>query len=299
MRKLRLHLYIVLGVFLICFIIGSFADLSISKNIFSDRNTFGIIASVIGTIPCYGGVALMGGMFFGIAYFKKDLKTFKKVLIYLVTIALFVVSIYFSGREFFSFNGFNIEKLKWLGFVIVLPIMGALSYLGYRLMKNNNDPRILLILIVISIAIFIALIPGTSLLKVIFHRPRFRMIEQTGCDFFPWWQRFSNYSAFAKEYNVASEEFKSFPSGHATACVCALAYSLLLPFAAPKTGKYQLVIFYSLFAWAILISFTRILVGAHFLSDVSMGGIIASTMLIVANEVLIHAKFMKKEELVA
>lgn len=49
--KMRVILYVTLGIFLCTFIIGTFLDLKISDALFRDRNTFGLVVSVIGTTP--------------------------------------------------------------------------------------------------------------------------------------------------------------------------------------------------------------------------------------------------------
>ena len=55
------HFLIVMGILLIGLIVGSFLDLQINQAIFSDRNGFGIAMAAFGTLPCYGGLAFLGG----------------------------------------------------------------------------------------------------------------------------------------------------------------------------------------------------------------------------------------------
>ena len=85
----------------------------------------------------------------------------------------------------------------------------------------------------------------------------------------------------------ASEEFKSFPSGHVGASMVTCLFISILPLINKEYEKYQIPLFYCFFAWSLLVAFSRMLVGAHFLSDVSMGGLIASTCMLINNEVLI------------
>ena len=85
----------------------------------------------------------------------------------------FGAAIFFSGREFFSSNSFDIPKLKWLGFLIAVPFAAGSGYLGHLIVKNSTTPYSWLIMCVMAIAIFLALVPGVTLLKEIFHRPRF------------------------------------------------------------------------------------------------------------------------------
>ena len=78
MKSMRLHIYIVLAIFVIGFIVGSFVDLSLSTAIFSRNNGFGLTIAAIGTIPGYMVLAVLGGGCLALA-FHKDYKTVYKV----------------------------------------------------------------------------------------------------------------------------------------------------------------------------------------------------------------------------
>ena len=288
MKKMRLHIYIVLGICIIGFIVGSFVDKALTEAIFSRNNAFGLTMSAIGTIPGYMILAVLGGGFFALGLCKKEYKTVYRVLLYIFAFASIACAIFFTGREFFGPNGFTNEKIKWVGYLIVLPIAGGCGYLGYILTKKSNNPYLWLIFAVTAIFIFLALVPGVTLLKSVFHRPRYRTLSlYEGIEFHNWWQRCSNYKELMATYGVISEEFKSFPSGHAGASMVFVLATTLLPLLDKKYEKIQLPLFYAGFAWVLLVSFTRILVGAHFLSDVSMGGILTSLFMLINNEVII------------
>lgn len=298
MKKMRLHIYIVIAIFVIGFIVGSFLDYQINSAIFSNKNVFGLILSVIGTIPGYGMFGVLGGGCLAIALKKQYNKIVNIFLIgaYVVFVGL---GIYFSGREFFGPNGFTNESIKFVGYLIMLPVILALGYLGYFLFKNSDKKYLLPLVIVLSVAIFIALIPGVTILKSTFNRPRYRSIvlyEDAGLTFHHWWEPCKNYKDYMESFSLIKEEFKSFPSGHAGASfVFALVVSFL-PRVNMKYEKLSLILFYVGLGWTLLISFSRLLVGAHFLSDVSMGGLITSICLLAANEVVIGLKMFKEEE---
>ena len=287
MKKMRLHIYIVLGIFLVGFIVGSFVDLSLTQAIFSRNNAFGLTMSAIGTIPGYMILAVLGGGFFALGL-HKDYKTAWKVVLYVVAVACVGVAIFFTGREFFGANGFTDAAPKWIGYLITTPIAGGCGFLGYKLTKNSKTPYLWLIFGIVAVFIFLALVPGVTMIKSIFHRPRYRTLSlYEGIDFHNWWQRCSNYKDLMATYNLTSEEFKSFPSGHVGASMVFVLAVSVLPLLDKKYEKIQLPLFYGGLCWALLIAFTRILVGAHFLSDVSMGGILTSVFMLINNEVLI------------
>ena len=293
MKKMRLHIYILLGFFLTTFIIGSFLDLQISEAIYSKNNTFGLVMSIVGTLAGYSPLALAGGILFGLALTRKY-HVVMKVLIYIASVVAFGLGVFFAGREFFGPNGFPQENLKWLGYVITLPFMCGAGFLGYYFSKNNSDRCLLNVVMILLIAIFLSLIPGVTLIKWIFHRPRFRTLSDplyADITFHNWWQRCTNYKDLMALYNISSEEFKSFPSGHAGASLVISLAAVFLPYFDKRINKSQIVLFYFGFGWTILVAFVRILVGAHFLSDVSMGALLVALCMFVANEFVIFKKF--------
>ena len=301
MKKFAINIYIVLGIFVIGFIVGSFLDLQLSQAVFIRNDTFGLVLSAIGTTPGYGCFAIIGGSLFAIALLRKDFKIYFRVIFYALAVACYGLAVYFAGREFFGANGFKGAAPEWVGFLIELPIMAGLGYLGFRIGRSSDNNNLWLLLIILMVAIFIALVPGVTALKSIFHRPRYRMItspEVAALDyvgFHSWWERCANYKEIMSMYHdqgieVIKEEFKSFPSGHAGASAVLILYVTFLPLMNKKYQRLQLPLFYSALVWCLVVCASRIWVGAHFLSDVSMGGLITSICLLIAFFVIINNK---------
>ncbi len=296
MRKMRLHLWVGLGLFAVLFIIGSFADLSINQALFSKGNSFGMFIAAFGMIPGYGVMAVLAGLFIRCALLEK--KTWIKVLFFAFAAALIGCSVYFAGKEIFGRNGYYHAGTLWLiyGMLIALPFMGGFTYLGFRLGKGIDNPDFGFILIVLSVAMLLALVAGTTLIKIIFHRPRFRIAVYEGIvEFHPWWQRCGNYQALIDAHPdiLSSEEFKSFPSGHTSVSALLPVLACFLPLFYKKAEKWAIPCFYAGLVWALLVAFTRMLVGAHFLSDIAMGGFLTFLCFIIANEVILRAKPFK------
>lgn len=300
MKKISLHIYIVLGIFVVGFILGSFLDLPLMEAIFSEKNGFGLVMSVVGTLPGYGVLAILGGAMFAIALKKEGFATPYRVIFYLCAAVGLGASIFFSGREFFGPNGFTNEKLEWLGFVIALPIMAGLGIIGYILGLTSDNNRLWILIIILMITIFIALVPGVTALKSLFHRPRYRIAVRYGyVEFHNWWNRCENYKDIISINSgvLTKEEFKSFPSGHGGASAVFMLFAAFLPLINSKYQKLQLPLFYGGLVWCLLICFSRILVGAHFLSDVSMGSLLTVLCMLVAYYFVVHAKLgLPKEE---
>ena len=297
--KRRWHFYIVGGLLLIGLLLGSFFDLQINQAIFSKNDGFGLTISVVGLIPGYGVLAFLGGVLVALTYKNEKFKKWMRILFYCISLALYLVATYFIGRDVFSDNGFYIPSLDpWLGCIIMGVVMLPVTYFGFWCGKKNENPNMWIIVFILAFAMFMALVPGTTLLKAIMHRPRYRIaVHDAYCEFHAWWQPCKEYKDIINGAPgvLTKEEFKSFPSGHATAVMCSLIFACIIPLLNKKWMKYQLPIFYGALAFSLLVMFSRLLVGAHYLSDVCMGGLLAVIFFYIANEVIIQ-KFLPKEE---
>lgn len=78
---------------------------------------------------------------------------------------------------------------------------------------------------------------------------------------------------------VASEEFKSFPSGHTGCATCALLLAALPLLSDRLKGKETMLLWIGV-AFTIVVAFSRIIMGAHFLTDVTVG--MSVTVLVIS-----------------
>ena len=289
--KKRFHFYIIGGVLLIGLILGSFFDLQINTALFNKTNVFGLIVSSFGMIPGYGCLSLLGGALFYITLKRTDFQKWLKAILFVMSAAMFGISIYFLGKDVFSVNGFENKKLYWLGFVIMGVIMCGVFYLGTLLGKKNENPKMWIIILVLAAAIFMALVPGVTLFKSIMHRPRYRIAVYEGySSFHNWWEPCKDYKDVINAYPsvLTKEEFKSFPSGHAGASMVGLITLSYLPLFNKNWMKHQTLLFYIAFAWGLVVMFARMLVGAHFLSDVCVGALLTVVFFYIANEIVVR-----------
>ena len=303
--KKRYHFYIVAGVLLIGLIVGSFLDLQINKALFDKTNVFGLILSSFGMIPGYGTLAFFGGLLLFLTLKNDSFKKWLKAIFIAVSVALYGVAVYFLGKDVFSVNGFENDKIYWLGFIIMGVISAGIYYFGYFMGRYNKNPKMWIIVLISAGVIFMALVPGVTLFKSLMHRPRFRTVFSSGYEipFLNWWQRFEDYEAY-KEGEVliingvqyAKEEFKSFPSGHAGATMCGMILLTYLPLVDNRLMKHQTLMFYCGFAWALLVMFARSLVGAHYLSDTCFGALLTLVCFYIGNEFVVRKCLPLEEE---
>jgi len=297
MKKLRIPLLITALILIIGLILGSFFDLQISQTLFRERNGFGIFMSAFSLIPGYALFSIIGGAMLANSKIQKNKGV--RIFLYIIAVIAILASSYLSGKEIFSLNGYNKEGFGYLvlGCAICLVFQAGAFYLGYYLFKNSQNEKLWLALFILVVGLVIALIGGTVLFKAIMNRPRYRLV-QTGFEhikFYNWFERCTNSKGYIA-LGAAKEDFKSFPSGHAGASMLlALSLAFILPLAKPNLAKYSIWLFIGGVAYSLLVMFTRILVGAHFLSDVSMGGLLVVVFSYIANEVIIHYNLLKLE----
>ena len=90
--------------------------------------------------------------------------------------------------------------------------------------------------------------------------------------FQPWYIMGSEMKDKLMALGIAAEEFKSFPSGHTACAITALVFSTL-PLIADKKSPLSKIIFIFGFIFAVIVGFSRLIMGAHFLTDVTMGAV--------------------------
>lgn len=93
---------------------------------------------------------------------------------------------------------------------------------------------------------------------------------------------------FVSKYPGADDAFKSFPSGHT--CAAGMAYAMIMlpdvvDFKHKKAGK--IACWVTPIVITMLVAISRIVVGAHYMSDVTFGGTLAFVCMIIAREVFI------------
>ena len=294
---MRIPLFVALGVAILGIIIGSIAnlDLKISTAIASPTNGLGLFLSALGPTVSFATVAAMGGGFIAFAL-KGKYPTALKVVFYVLAAACFGVSIMYPGREWFGINGFYGAAPEWIGYLIVLIPESAALAGGYFLFKDCKNPNMWIVFVIIIGVLCTVLIGAISGLKDIVHRPRYRLISVTDVPFHQWWQPCKNYRELIDANGYASDNFKSYPSGHTAETSILLVTFTFLPLADSKFEKIQLPLFIGGGAMVMLVAFARILAAAHFLTDVSTGATLMLIFLLAANEVVIRIKALHIEE---
>ena len=300
MKNRKLYIFALLP-FIIGLVFGSIYDLQINTFLYIDpaKNVFGLIFSAFMPMLSYAFFAILAGM--SLHLFTVEKKTFKKIIFLLIAIIFYGGVTYFTQDKILSPNAFGIfkglEKYSWACWLGCGVVEGIFVFLGFLIGKNNKNPQLFYAGLVLAVGVLFALVPFSQVLKNIMRRPRFRSIGVIeGSVFKNWWEPFKDEYEVIKASTLEniSEEFKSFPSGH-TGEAAILMFSLTFLTKVDENIKHQeTLIFFVGLLLTLFMAFSRLTMGAHYLSDVSMGGLITSICCIVANEINIKHFYKDK-----
>ncbi len=314
------------AIFVALVLVATFCDFQISElltdNALKDGeyyadDFFGVFLEIIGSTPIYLMAAFVCCILFWAClklWNKKPLNIICAVVLGIGT----VVALWFTLKDAISYifdqvfqelNPVDFEKMDTLyhsGAVVAVEvffaiIMAALALISTKHFKEDTLKRLLKFSLATVVAIAVA-----NLLIMIIKEPvgrmRFRAINSTlGAGliesgavqgFTPWYISNGQPSEevlklFELNY-MASDAFKSFPSGHT--CAAGASYALLLipDVIEFKNKKVAKAVFWTLpIVITMLVAISRIVCGAHYMSDVTFGGTLAFGCVIIAREIFI------------
>ena len=290
------HFIIVISILLVGLIVGSFLDLQINQAIYSKGNMFGIIMAAFGTVPCYAGLAFLGGGLFGATLKRKDLHPAIRFSCYVLAVVAYGVSIYLGSKDVPSANAFNNESLRLPGIIISAVLFAGVAYLGFRACFKEDRKELWALTLVMIVIFTVGLLPVSYVIKLFIHRPRFRYVVYSGeIPFHNWWESYKAYKDYLatnpvyEGINITKEEFKSFPSGHSGSAAILMMFLPYFSSFYPKLKGKETLLFYIGFAFTLLMMFSRMLVGAHYLTDTCMGALLLMAVYFIVH-VFAHSK---------
>lgn len=257
--------FIVISIFIILIVIASLYDLQIANAINIGNNAFSTIFDAIGRIPAT--TASMVGASMVMASINKD----KSLILAFKIISIVgpcVYSLYHTYETIYE----SLESLIAVGIVSIFLIF--VFIFTYKKLSNYENKKLLFF-----IGLFlVSIVCGTSLVALIFKkimaRPRYNFIidNPTLVSFKNWWQSSRDVKEVLVSQGIDSEMFKSLPSGHSVDSWCLTMLWLIPVFFTKKNNQLSLFIVGVIFG--VLVMFSRMLCGAHFLSDVVFGAMI-------------------------
>jgi membrane-associated phospholipid phosphatase len=282
-KQLALLNVLMIVFYAVLLLIGTFYDEKISEALYNPHGLVVMWISGIGAYPFFAFAVMFGGCFYE-RTLHSDLNKILKILLCILLI-LVITAVGFIGAGalvdkdslgyIFPQLNRNIPVILCISLVSIFP----LAYSGYRLAKSTADKK-LLKRIICLLLLFVIAYMFLQIVKNIFHRPRYRLALQgfEGIGFVPWFKPFLGYQDYIEQYGIDKGEFRSFPSGHSilSTCMVIALPSLSRISSRLRDKQFQLGLLGFVISFIIILS--RVILGAHYLSDVSAGALIVSVL---------------------
>lgn len=274
----RADLAVIFGIAAVFLIVGSVADLPISQALYNESSGWATVFAAIGEWPAGFGL-IVAGVF--LLQGRNPTKTAIRAIQVGGGAILAVLGIFFVA--FIPTMYLNLPMPAIVGVGILL---GVAAFIATWVLTRGRDPRALirfgvgLILLIIGEMIII------NLIKIGWSRPRMRMLAtHPEYAFNPWWTVGSADKTDALAQGIESEEFKSFPSGHTANAALAIYLAPLLAWFSTTTARFARPALYVGVVWAVVVAVSRIVMGAHFLTDVTIGFVVAAAAIMLTHTI--------------
>ena len=257
-------------------------------------NFFGQLIKILGEMPLYIFLSFAGAIFIGNVY--RINRKWLQILVVVLSLILGVVAGYIGCNKICKYSSqvnptleiFYKGKVMPVVWIIISMMVNTvfLYFISYKYKKLSVKLLPIALIIVIAAALGQGVVHA---LKPIFARERFRAshyfeyhkIISEGYN--PWYVIKGSSSTLAKQYGVGKTYFSSFPSGH-TACAGIVYCLMYIPFFVKSLDnkKYKWIFIVAPILITGIVALGRIVVGAHYLSDVLVGGTLAYLASVVA-----------------
>jgi membrane-associated phospholipid phosphatase len=282
-----LHLGVILlfGIFIA---VGTRFDRDISGTLYLPLNTPVLILTTIGQYVPFGAFNFFDGVLFGqvssYGGFSKKKKTALLVFIAYLSVSTGAIGTGAVTHEECLFAFPAIEQLPRLltySLVFVISMLPPF-FAGITCGKGGYDKkltgRLIRVLVFMTAVVYLC-----GLIKSFFSRPRYRT-TLTVTEFLPWYKAYDpdmTAKLKAEIFGTTKNAFESFPSGHALMNIAAVSFFPAFAWVFPRLKEHRVALFFAGLVYGLIIMLTRIILGAHFLTDVSFGALIAAVMSLI------------------
>lgn len=278
------------------------ADLQFGQ--YLTTNIFGRTFEIIGSWPVYIALSVAFAILFAntIRSQNKALKIAGSIAANVATvIASYVLVSDTIGyiNQHFEVESFTETIFAKIVFVFVGIAIGELIILPFTKMSDETLKSLLKLAFIILFAAALSNLV-VNIIKNVMNRPRFRTMMFLGdagfIRFQPWYVAHDkwNISAELLSIGVKNDAYRSFPSGHT--CAAAMSYCILaLPHLFNKFNtKKNITMLYGISILITgLVAVSRMVCGAHFFSDVLVGGTITYLCVMLGIRIFIKKDYKR------
>lgn len=255
---------ILAAILALCLLTGTFFDYQISSTLFNPSSLFGRFVEAAGELPFEVTASIAGVMLVRCA--GDGCKGSKGLAVLGVLINVCLVGYEVLGSLHVG------GKLVAAQLVLTFALTIAGNVVAYRATHDAAPQELKRWALMVLVVWVIQAIILNVIVKPLWSRPRMRVIEATqGLEFQPWWVIGNPDKWTYIAAGVIKDGFKSFASGHTAHAAIGMMLAGLPAAAFKQEPSRRRVVFWAAAAVAALVAFGRIVIGAHFLSDVSCG----------------------------
>ncbi len=284
-RENKVIKYSAIGLLIIMallFIVGTFFDLNISKK-FADvnvgeyytKNNFVNILEAFSELPVYLLVIFSVGIC-GYNLAQKEKAVIKKVYLFVTAVIIFCVGMIGAYRmvgtlgEIYDFQDECEKVLPIICYCLFALLCIGLEFLILTKISKETIKKLYYFCWAVIVAVALTFI-FTQVIKTFWSRLRFRALKCM--------DDYSQYRAWCKplfhkkvteDMGVSEDAYKSFPSGHSSFVASLLIIGFISKFM-DISEKAKYFCFFIPVVYLIIIAISRIVAGAHYLTDVLAG----------------------------
>lgn len=259
-------------------LIGSFFDYPIAKSTFHKTSQLGTFFAAYGQVPAMASLSFAGILLI----YARPKAQIKALLSGGIGVGLLGMGFLMTTLEAAKYlPSTPVYLLVGYTFIMYLIVDGLLFFFVKDASKEELIKFAFVIVFIVFAQMFII-----TVLKMLWGRPRMRLLnENATVSFQNWWVIGSPLKQQLISSGVASSEFKSFPSSHTASAACLFILCILPRLNHRLVGK-QNYLFYFATIGTMIVAISRVVIGAHFLSDVVIGfSITFAIVLITINSI--------------
>ncbi len=245
-----------LSVVVALLIVFGFVDLAISMALYNPDSMYGLFFEAFGELP---GVLIA---IFSLSALIITRNKEKALSNWSSIIGFGILLLLFSIMGAMMPAGY-IKGLKPMIPVFTIGYVVLGLFLAYQVDKSHYEA--LRKAAIVGILSFVLAILTINLIKMGWGRLRFRSMIEPAQEYTRW---------FVRQGFTMDNERMSFPSGH-SANSAVIMWISLLPTFIPSLQKNKKILWIGAGIWTVLVMVSRVIVGAHFASDVTMGAAIS------------------------
>lgn len=313
-KQVLIPAFLIVAVFAAILSVATFYDLQISDFLTKDALTdgtyntnqwFAATFQVIGNVPVYLGFAIAFHILF-----LNGLRNFagaKKYIFMFIPAVLAVVAYYVMVSDIFRYMK-EILLMRYTYFAspggfyktaVILACAMGLTILG-TLATNNLSSDTLKRLFVFAFALIIVAAIPTILINLVLKNPigrfRYRAMKMYADDpvygfasytrWYEWKGQWIDEATMYMKWGT-DDVLRSCPSGHTAAAATSYGLIMINDALGIKNKKIRALNWALPIIWTGLVATARIVAGAHFLSDVLLGGSLTFITMIITREIMI------------